>query len=375
LQVTSWSSISERFMAIFGKMEDQRRTCKGNFKHELLDIIFLVVSATVSSCNDWESIEVFGESQLSWLRKYYPYRSGIPSHDTINRVFSSLDPKVFGSHFIEWTQEICHLSKGELVAIDGKTIRKSYDKKKGQSAIHIVSAYAEKNRICLGQIQTSEKSNEITAIPELIDLLYLKDATVSIDAMGCQKQIVETIRSKKADYIIGVKGNQKTLYEEIENLFTITKPSSTHTEHDIDHGRSETRRCTLIGDLRFLDERKHWKDLTSVIKIETEVVHKSTQKLTRQTRYYITSTHTDARTLNQMVRSHWSIENNLHWMLDVVFKEDQSRRRIGNSAANFNIIARVALALIERVPLKKSKRQRRFKAGFDPKFREKILNL
>jgi predicted transposase YbfD/YdcC len=362
-------------MTIFGQMEDKRRTSKGNFKHELLDIIFLVVSATVSSCNDWESIEVFGESQLSWLRKYYPYRSGIPSNDTINRIFSSLDPKVFGQYFIEWTQEICNLSKGDLVAIDGKTIRRSYDKNKGKSAIHIVSAYAEKNRICLGQIQTQEKSNEITAIPELIDLLYLKNATVSIDAMGCQTQIVEAIRSKKADYLIAVKNNQKTLYEEIENLFMITKSSSEHIEYDIDHGRAEVRRCTIINDLNFLDERKYWKDLASVIKVDTEVEHKSSKRSTKEIRYYFTSSQKEAKTLNHMIRRHWSIENNLHWMLDVVFNEDQSRRRIGNSAANFNIIAKVALSLIERVPLKKSKRQRRFKAGFDPEFREKVLNL
>lgn len=362
-------------MVIFSQMKDKRRTSKGNFKHELLDIIFLVVSATVSSCNDWESIEVFGESQLGWLRKYYPFRNGIPSHDTINRVFSSLDPKVFGQYFIEWAQEVCSLSKGDLVAIDGKTIRRSYDKRQNKSAIHIVSAYAEKNRICLGQIQTKEKSNEITAIPELIDLLYLKEAIVSIDAMGCQKDIVETIRSKKADYLIAVKNNQKMLYEEIENLFIVTKPASEHIAYDIDHGRAETRKCTLINDLTFLDERKFWKDLTGVLKIETESIDKASKRSTKQMRYYITSSQSQAKSLNQMIRGHWSVENNLHWMLDVVFNEDQSRRRLGNSAANFTMIAKVALALIERIPSKKSKRQRRFKAGFDPMFREKVLNL
>jgi len=356
-------------------MEDKRRKSKGNFKHELLDIVFLVVSATVSSCNDWESIEVFGESQLDWLRKYYPFKNGIPSHDTMRRVFSSLDPKVFGERFIEWTQEICQLSQGDLVAIDGKTIRKSYDKKSEKSAIHIVSAYAEKNRICLGQIQTSEKSNEITAIPELIDLLYLEGAIISIDAMGCQKKIVESIRKKKADYLIAVKNNQKSLYEEIDNLFKITKPSSEHLWQDIDHGRAEIRRCQLINDLTFLDEHKGWKDLYAVVKIETEITKKSSQNTRKETRYYITSSKAEAKALNEMVRAHWSVENNLHWMLDVVFNEDQSRRRNGNSAANFNIIAKIALALIERLPIKRSKRQRRFKAGFDQTFREKVLNL
>jgi len=362
-------------MAIFGQMKDPRRTSKGNFKHDLLDIIFLVVSATVSSCNDWESIEVFGESQLPWLRKYYPFRNGIPSHDTINRVFSSLDPKVFGQYFIEWTQEICNVSKGELVAIDGKTIRRSYDKKEGKSAVHIVSAYAEKNRLCLGQLQTKEKSNEITAIPELIDLLFLKGATVSIDAMGCQKKIVEHICSKKADYLIAVKNNQKSLYEEIETLFAITQPAFEHIDHDIAHGRAETRKCSMINDLTFLPEGNLWQNLRSVIKVETERFDKSSQKLTRETRLYISSHRSNAKELNRMIRGHWSVENKLHWMLDVVFKEDEARRRAGNSATNFNIISKIALALIERVPHKKSKRQRRFKAGFDPQFREKILNL
>jgi len=285
-------------------MEDKRRKSKGNFKHELLDIVFLVVSATVSSCNDWESIEVFGESQLEWLRKYYPFKNGIPSHDTINRVFSSLDPKVFGQYFIEWIQEICKLSKGDLVAIDGKTIRKSYDKKSEKSAIHIVSAYAERNRICLGQIQTTEKSNEITAIPELIDLLYLKDATVSIDAMGCQKNIVEAIRMKNAHYLIAVKNNQKALYEQIKKLFIITKPSSEHLWNDIDHGRAEIRRCQVINDLTFLDEQKEWKDLYGIVKIETEVTEKSSQKTRKETRYYITSCKSEAKDMNAKVRGH-----------------------------------------------------------------------
>lgn len=362
-------------MTIFGQMKDTRRRSSGNFKHELLDIIFLVVTATVSSCNDWESIEVFGESQLPWLRKYYPFKNGIPSHDTMNRVFATLDPKVFGSYFIEWTQEICKLSKGDLVAIDGKTVKGSYDKKHGKSAVHIVSAYAEKNRLCLGQLQCHEKSNEITAIPELIDLLYLKDATITIDAMGCQKDIVEKIKSKKADYVLAIKNNQKELFEQTKQLFVCTKPDSEHIEHNIDHGRAETRTSTLINDLTFLDVKDSWKGIASVVRIKSERYNKSTKKMTIETRYYISSIQTDAKEHNRIIRAHWSIENNLHWVLDVVFKEDSSRRREGNSATNFNIISKIALALIERVPIKKSKRQRRFKAGFDPKFREKVLNL
>ncbi|CAD5287542.1 transposase [Imperialibacter sp. EC-SDR9] len=362
-------------MAILGQMKDPRRTSKGNLKHSLIDILFLVVSAVVSGCNDWESIEVFGESQLEWLRKFYPYKHGIPSHDTMNRVFSALDPKVFGEKFIEWTQQVCKLTEGELVAIDGKTIRRSYDSHREQAAFHVVSAYAAKNRICLGQVLTSQKSNEITAIPALLDMLFLKGTTVTIDAMGCQKSVVEKIVSKKADYLIAVKNNQKTLFEQIDKLFTITQPASVDEQTGIDHGRVEARKCTIITDLTFFDESKAWAGIKGVVKIETERHIKSSGVTTKESRFYITSHQGQAAKINQMVREHWSIENKLHWMLDVVFGEDSSRRRTGNSATNFNIISKVALALIERTPHKKSKRQRRFKAGFDPVFREKVLNL
>lgn len=364
-------------MAIFGQMKDPRRITKGNFKHELIEIIFLVISAVVSGCNDWETIAVFGESQLKWLRKYYPYKNGVPSHDTINRVFSAMDSKVFGSYFIKWTQEICKLSDGEIVAIDGKTIRRSYDKHSGQSAIHIVSAYAQKNRLCLGQVQTEEKSNEITAIPELLELLYLEKATVTIDAIGCQKEIVKKIvKEKKADYVIAVKNNQKSLYGQIEKLFSITNPASESVEHHSDHGRVETRKCSIIDNFTFMDDCEDWEGLRSIIKVESQRHFKSDGRTETETRFYISSHKADARQINAVIRNHWSVENNLHWMLDVVFAEDISRRRAGNSAANFNIISKIALGLIERSPYKnKSKRQRRFKAGFDPTFRENVLNL
>ena len=364
-------------MTIFGQMKDPRRTTKGNFKHELVEIVFLVIAAVVSGCNDWETIAVFGESQLEWLRKYYPYKNGIPSHDTINRLFSAMDSKAFGKYFIQWTRQLCNLSNGDTVAIDGKTLRRSYDKNSGKSAIHIVSAYAHKNRICLGQVQTGDKSNEITAIPELLELLYLEKATVTIDAMGCQKEIVKKIvKEKKADYMIAAKNNQKSLYEQIEKLFSITTPADEHTSHHNDHGRVETRKCTVIDDFTFMDDCEDWVGLRSIVKVEAERYIKSNGHTEQETRFYISSHKPDAQQLNTIVRNHWSIENNLHWVLDVVFDEDSSRRRAGNSAANFNIISKIALGLIEKTPVKaKSKRQRRFKAGFDPIFREKVLNL
>lgn len=363
-------------MAIFGQMKDPRRTTKGNFKHELIEIIFLVISAVVSGCNDWETIAVFGESQLKWLRKYYPYKNGIPSHDTINRVFSAMDVKVFGGYFIQWTQEICQLSEGDIVAIDGKSIRRSYDNNTNQSAIHIVSAYAQKNRLCLGQVQTGDKSNEITAIPELLELLYLEKATVTIDAIGCQKEIVRKVKEKKADYVIAVKNNQKSLYAQIEKLFAITKPACETVDHHNDHGRVETRKCQVIDNFTFFDGCEEWEGLKSIVKIESERYHKSDGKTEKEIRFYISSHKADAGKIGAAIRNHWSVENRLHWMLDVVFAEDMSRRRAGHSAANFNIISKIALGLIERSPYKKkSKRQRRFKAGFDPAFRETVLNL
>jgi predicted transposase YbfD/YdcC len=364
-------------MSIFGQMKDPRRTTKGNLKHQFVDIVFLVISAVVSGCNDWESIEEFGDGQLDWLRNYYPFKNGIPSHDTINRLFSAMDTKIFGEHFLQWTQTLCNHTEEEVIAIDGKTMRGSYDRASNQAAIHIVSAYASKNRLCLGQVQTNEKSNEIKAIPELLDLLFLEKSTVTIDAMGCQKEITKKIREKKANYVIAVKLNQKELYEQIGKLFNITQPASVVIDYNKDHGRIESRKCTVIDELKFLDDSSEWEGLQSIIKIETERQTVLTGKKVLEERYYISSHKADAALLNNIIRDHWSIENKLHWVLDVVFSEDSSRKRMGNSATNFNIISKVALGLIEKHEYKKnkSKRQRRIKAGFDHKFRELILNL
>ena len=362
-------------MSVFGTMKDPRTTSKGNLRHQLVDIVFLVFSAVVSGCNDWDSIEIFGNGQIDWLRKFYPYKNGIPSHDTLNRVFSNLETKVFTEKFIEWTQILNRLSDEETVAIDGKTIRGSYDKNKGQSAFHIVSAYAHGNRLCLGQVETKEKSNEITAIPELLELIDIKNATVTADAMACQKEIVSKIREKEAHYVIAVKSNQKSLETQIEKLFKITKPSSIATELNNNHGRVETRKCFVINNFDFFDDYEEWTDLKGIVKIETERYIKSTQKTSYQTRYYITSHSGSAEKLNHFIRNHWSIENNLHWMLDVVFQEDKSRRRNKNSASNFNVISKLALALIEKVNSKNTKTKRRQQAAYDAKFRELVLGI
>ena len=356
-------------------MKDPRTTYRGNLKHPLDSIFFLVISAVISGCNEWKTIEVFGEAQIEWLRKYFPFEHGIPSQDTLGRVFAALDTDVFGKYFIEWTEGLCDLTDGDVVAFDGKTMRGSYDNQSNKSALHIVSAYAQKNRLCLGQIVTNQKSNEITAIPELLEMLSLEKATVTLDAMGCQKKIVEKIRAKNADYVIAVKNNQKELYDQIDKLFAIVKPSSEDLDYDVGHGRVEKRKCFVIDDFTFFDDNEDWKDLKSIVKIETKRFNKSTLKTNNESRYYITSHNAKASVLNQVIRNHWSIENNLHWMLDVVFDEDNSRKRKGNSPANFNIISKIALGIIERNQKKESKRQKRFRAGFDPEYRTELLNF
>jgi predicted transposase YbfD/YdcC len=356
-------------------VKDFRNSERGNLSHPLLDIMFLVISGVVSGANDWVTIEIFGKGQLDWLRQFLPFKNGIPSHDTLGRVFASLDSDEFGKCFIEWIAQVNKITNGEVVAVDGKCIRGSYDKGDKKSAIHMVSAYATESRLSLGQIATDIKSNEITAIPKLLDILSLKGCTVTIDAMGCQKKIAQKILDSDANYILGLKENQKILLEQVQAVFTNTKSTSQAKSYDVDHGRVEQRKCTVIQDLHFIDDVEKWPGLKSVVRIESERYFKITGKVETSTRYYISSLSEDAKVINKKIRDHWGVENKLHWILDVVFKEDSSRRRKGNSAINFNIIAKIALSLIEKTEIKLPRTQKRNRAAYDPKFREKILGV
>jgi predicted transposase YbfD/YdcC len=357
-------------------MTDYRTTYRGNLKHLLTDMIFLVISAVICGADDWIKIELFGKSQITWLRKFAPFAKGIPSHDTLGRVFSVIDYQEFGKCFMEWGNTMSELTSGEVVAIDGKRIRGSYDTASGLNAIHMVSAFASENRICLGQFSCQEKSNEITAIPKLLELLAIKDCTVTIDAMGCQTAIAEKIREKGADYILAVKENQKGLYMQVEKMFEIAQPISVDVDLDSGHGRIETRKCTVIDDLKFLDIEDKWKDLKTIIKVESERFIKSESKTQSQTRFYISNLAANAKSVNHKIRSHWAIENNLHWNLDVVFSEDGSRKRKGDSAKNFNIISKIALTFISKENTEKmSSKSKRFQAALDTRFREKILRI
>ncbi len=362
------------FHEYFTTLEEPRRTNKGRFFYPLEEILFLSISAVVSGSDSWTTICTFGQIKLDWLRKFYPYKNGIPSHDVLGKLFARLDDKEFAKCFSSWVNSISELTKGEVVAVDGKTIRRSGDGALDKSPLHVVSAYASGNRVCLGQEAVSEKSNEITAIPELLKVLDIKGCTVTIDAMGCQKKIAKQILDNKADYILMVKDNQKELKEQVEHLFKITAAVS-DTQYDVGHGRAETRVCEVIDDLRFLDVSEEWDGLKSVVRVKSERYDKKTGKMSHQDRYYISSLPSDAKYINNAVRQHWAIENNLHWSLDVIFKEDESLKKKGNSALNYGLMAKMALVLIEKETTPKlSKPNKRYRAALDDDFRAKILN-
>jgi len=362
------------FETYFSALTDTRRTHKGNFFYPLQEILFLAITAVISGADNWTMIEFFGESKLDWLRRFYPFAKGIPSHDVLGKVFATLDHKEFSKCFVGWINSISSHTAGEVVAIDGKTICNSGIKGKFKSAMHVVSAYASDSRLCLGQQVVDGKSNEITAIPQLLEILELKGCIVTIDAMGCQTAIAKTILEKGADYLLMVKGNQKGLQKQVEKMFAIGKPSDIYTHNDCGHGRVENRTCQVLNDLRFMDDAQNWQGLKSLIRIDAQRYDKASGKNSTETRYYISSLAQSAERFCQIARKHWTVENNLHWSLDVLFKEDGSLKKKGNSAINYNIILKLALAMLEREKSKKlSKPVKRLTAALDDKYREKII--
>lgn len=362
------------FESSFSTLEDPRRTTKGHYLYPLQEILLLTISGVLCGFKDWTTIETFGENKLDWLRKFYPYKDGIPSHDVLGKLFKRLNPDEFTKCFINWINKISELTEGEVIAIDGKTICGSGDSGISQSAIHVVSAYASHNRVCLGQEATDLKSNEITAIPKLLDLLTIKGCVVTIDAMGCQIDIANKIIKSEADYVLAVKGNQKELFAQTKKIFSLNQSPNTDSFIDVGHGRIETRTCEAIDNLTFMDDQESWKNLRSVVKIISERHIKKTGKTTREERYYISSLPADAHRLNQIIRQHWCIENNLHWNLDVIFKEDQSLKKKDYSAINFNIINKMALAILENDnSVKLSKPGKMAKAALNDRYRSQLL--
>ncbi len=304
--------------------------------HNLHDILFITIAAVLSGAESWNEIEFYGKIKKQWLKEVLELPNGIPSHDTFNRLFSALDADEFERCFLNWIKSLNEITKGEVVSIDGKTIRGS--KKLGfKTATHIISAWADKNKLVLGQIKVEEKSNEITAIPKLLENLLIKGCIVTIDAMGCQNKIAKKIVSKQADYILSVKENQKELLEDIQDSFRVLKPSDTNEDIDYGHGRIETRKCYVLTDLSLVEKATKWKGLSSIVKIERERYFKATGKKETESSYYI-STLKEASMINKAVRKHWGIENKVHWVLDVAFNEDHSRKRAGNAAQNFSTL-------------------------------------
>lgn len=361
---------------IFKKIPEQRQEAK--VLHSLVDIIFIAIVSTLAGAEDWTDMEDFATKREEWFRKYIPLRNGIPSHDTIQRVFQWIPPKKFLQCFIEWTQMIACIAKGGIVAIDGKTMRRTFDSLTGKKALHIVSAWFSENKIVLGQYATDEKSNEITAIPELLDLLDITGCIVTVDAMGTQKEIAEKIVGKKADYVMALKGNHRLLYEEVKGFFGEIKTPKDLQEYEVEkheeiekgHGRIETRQYYLVRQINWLDAREDWKELEAIGMV-VYTSEKSGQNV-METRYYLTSIK-DIQKFANAARSHWGVES-MHWTLDVTFNEDKKRTRKDNSPENLALLLRWAYNILKLDKSnKKSLRRKRLEAGWDMNYLEKIL--
>ena len=334
--------------------------------HPLMNILVIALLAMICVGDGWEDMEEFGLAKKAWLGTFLDLRHGIPSADTFRRVLSAVDPKAFNACFIAWVQALAVWTAGKLVAIDGKTVRHSFDRATGQKALHVVSAWIAENRLTLGQIATEEKSNEITAIPQLLEMLDIRGATITVDAMGCQRAIAEKIIGQGADYIMGLKGNQGTAHKEVEEFFTEAHARDfkdvEHTFHETvdgsDHGRLEVRRAWASHEIGWFADLPKWRSLRSIIMIESErTVGDAETSIER--RYYWSSHVLDAQTFAAMIRGHWGIENQLHWCLDVGFREDDSRIRTDHGPEN--------LALLRKVAMNLAKSERTRKKGIQAK--------
>lgn len=347
--------------------------------HDLRELLLVALCAVLSGADGWAGVAVWGRAKLPWLRQFLPFENGVASHDTFGRVFALLDAAVFEQCFIAWMRSVCGAFDGLQVAIDGKTVRCSTSA--GGQAIHLVSAFAHGLGLTLGQVKTAEKSNEITAIPELLDALLLKGCLVTIDAMGCQKAIAAKIVARECDYALRVKNNQPSLAAAMKGFFDTAEPAGypgvAHTQArwvEKDHGRIETRRRVVTDDLRCLGEGHGWAGAKTLVMVEATREIKGVASTERH--YYISSWLADAERMGAMVRGHWGVENGLHGSLDVAFGEDQARMREGNSAENFSILRRIVLNLIRQDKSQKvGVKNRRLLAGWDDAYRQNLLGI
>ena len=369
-------SKSRSISAHFDSLSDPRGD---NKRHQLLDIITIAICAVISNADSFEHIAEFGRAKHEWLKSFLALPHGIPSADTFERVFARIDSEEFKDCFIKWIQAAIELTKDEVIAVDGKTLRRSHNKSNGISAIHMVSAWACANGLVIGQIKTEEKSNEITAIPQLLKMLEIKGCIVTIDAMGCQKNISRAIVEKNADYIFSLKGNQSNLHDDVKLFFQARKEDDFkemlfdyHETIDADHGRIETRKYWTTSDIGWLQGKENWEKLKTICMVERERQFKN--KTEREISYYMGSIESSAESYASAIRSHWAIENSLHWVLDVSFREDESRIRKDNAPENFAVLRHIALNMIKReTSLKKSIKSKRLRAGWDNNYLLKVL--
>ncbi len=363
--------------ACFGDLEDPR--IERQKRHKAVDIITLSICAMLCGAEAWTEVELFGKAKQEWLGTFLELPNGIPSHDTFGRFFARLNPEGFQTAFLRWVESIRQTMPGEVIAVDGKCVRRSHDEGQGKTAIQIVSAWACENRLVLGQIKTDQKSNEITAIPELLQVLQINGCIVTIDAAGCQKNIAAQIRQHGADYVLALKGNQGKLREQVEDYF------DTATQHDFDgicydfvetldpgHGRIEVRRHWVVEAPNDLHNKDQWKDFVLIGMMESERHIKG--EVTLERRYYIASLGFCAKRFAKAVRAHWGIENRLHWCLDVGFREDECRVRQGYASENFAVLRHIAMNLLKQEQsYKGGTKAKRLRAGWDNAYLLKLL--
>jgi predicted transposase YbfD/YdcC len=370
------ASLIKHFASMVDPRIDRRK------RHLLVHIIVIAVLAVLCGADNWVDVELFGRAKQKWLDELLSLSNGIPSHDTFGRVFARLDATQFEACFRAWMQATTVALPAQVIAIDGKTLRGSFDTFLGKTAIQMVSAWATASHLVLGQVKVDDKSNEITAIPELLQLLETKGCIVTIDAMGCQKAIAKTIVQKDCDYVLAVKGNQEHLHQEVIELFACAAEDDFRdVQHDYcqvtskGHGRLDIRRCWTIFDpdfLRYIRDRDRWSKLSSLALVEYE--RRRGERVTIERRYYIASLPGVARQILTVVRSHWGVENNLHWVLDVSFDEDHSRIRKDNGPENFSLLRRIAVNLVQQDKTTKAGvKGKRLKAALDEQYLVKLL--